>query len=88
MGLLVLLQVSRPRRVSLADRNEWSTNTIGFGPECKSNTWRMKSETDRDREKEREKEREREREKREKKRKRKREREKERQRGGRGQELL
>lgn len=36
-----LFHVSRPIRVSLADRKEWRTNTTGFGPEWRSNTWRM-----------------------------------------------
>lgn len=35
--------VSRPIRVSLADRNECRTNTTGFGPEWRSNTWRRKA---------------------------------------------
>lgn len=36
-----LFHVRRPMRVSLADKKEWRTNTTGFGPEWRSNTWRM-----------------------------------------------
>lgn len=40
-----LVHVSRPIRVSLADRKECRTNTTGFGPEWRSNTWRKKRDT-------------------------------------------
>lgn len=35
--------VSRPMRVSFADRKECRTKTTGFGPEWRSNTWRRKA---------------------------------------------
>lgn len=40
--LVCSFHVSRPIRVSLADRKECRTNTTGFGPEWRSNTWRRK----------------------------------------------
>lgn len=48
-GRCWLLHVSRPIRVSLADRKEWSTNTTGFGPEWRSNTWRTERRRERER---------------------------------------
>ena len=54
---VVLIHVSRPMRVSFADRNEWSTNTTGFGPDLRSNTCHSKKQGKREREKERKKER-------------------------------